>query len=177
MDTNTDVVIDFITGQSVPNVGAEANRQQVERYLVEKKGYGLDEIAVDKPIVVEIDGDVYHSAVDLVIEINGRPMMAIKCAAGSLGSREREIISAARLLATSPLPLAVVSDGMTATVLDVATGKKKGTGLDAIPHRQEALTLADTTTLPPIAPERLAREKLVFRSYDSMNVNVQPRGA
>ncbi|BBO84377.1 hypothetical protein DSCO28_49430 [Desulfosarcina ovata subsp. sediminis] len=177
MDTNPDVVIDFITGQAVPNVGAEANRQQVERYLVEKKGYGLDEIAVDKPIVVEIDGDVYHSAVDLVIEIDGRPMMAIKCAAGSLGSREREIIGAARLLATSPLPLAVVSDGTTATVLDVATGKKKGTGLDAIPHRREMLTLADVAKLPPIAPERLAREKLVFRSYDSMNVNVQRKGA
>ena len=30
-------LVDFITGQKVPHVGAEANRQAVEHYLVEKK--------------------------------------------------------------------------------------------------------------------------------------------
>lgn len=102
--------------------------------------------------------------------------MAVKCAAGSLGSREREIVSAARLFSEYPMPLAVVSDGSTATVLDTATGKKKGAGLPSIPHRTEALELARRNPMPPIAPDRLAREKLVFRSYDSMNVNVHGKG-
>jgi hypothetical protein len=38
-DSNPDVIVDFITGQSVPNIGAEVNRQQMERYLIETKGY------------------------------------------------------------------------------------------------------------------------------------------
>jgi hypothetical protein len=144
----------------------------VERYLVEQKGYRREEVVVDAPIQVDIDGEVYRSKVDLVIRIDDRPVMAFKCAAGSLGSREREILSAARLFDATPLPLAVVSDGATATVLDVASGKTKGEGLAAIPHRTEAADLARADRLPPIAPERLTREKLVFRSYDSMNVNV-----
>ncbi|GAB6905147.1 conserved hypothetical protein [Desulfosarcina cetonica] len=172
METNPDVIIDFVTGRSVPNVGAEANRQQVERYLVEEKGYHPDDVLVDLPIAIDINGEIYRSAVDLVVQIDGQPLMAVKCAAGSLGSREREIISAARLLRPSPLPLAVVSDGVTATVLDVMTGKKKGTGLDAIPHRQDLPAYAGEVPLPPIAADRLHREKLVFRSYDTMNVNV-----
>ena len=173
--TNPDVIVDFITGESVPNAGAEANRQQVERYLVEQKGYRRQDLLVDAPIQVEIDGQVYRSTVDLVIGINDRPLIAVKCAAGSLGSREREIVSAARLFRASPLPLAVVSDGSSATVLDVLTGKKKGEGLSAIPDRAEAVDLARAQELPPISPDRLTREKLVFRTYDSMNVNVGNR--
>lgn len=174
--TNPDVIVDFISGQPVPNVGAEANRQLVERYLVEAKGYRRDEVLVGAPIEVEIDGEVYRSTVDLVVQIDGRPLMAVKCAAGSLGSREREIVSAARLYGTSPLPLAAVSDGTSAAVLDAATGKKIGNGLGAIPTRSEAFELAQAKSLPPIAPDRLARERLVFRSYDAMNVNVPGRG-
>lgn len=174
-ETNPDVILDFITGQSVPNVGAEANRQQVERYLVEEKGYRREEVLVDAPIDVDIDGEVYQSTVDLVIQINDRPLMAVKCAAGSLGSREREIVSAARLLSASPLPLAIVSDGSNATVLDTVTGKKRGGGMASIPSRIEAVDLAQADPLPPVAHDRLTREKLVFRSYDSMNVNVRGR--
>ena len=33
-DTNPDVIVDFITAEQVPNVGAETNRQQVERLTI-----------------------------------------------------------------------------------------------------------------------------------------------
>jgi len=174
-EPNPDTIVDFITGEKVPHVGPEINRQQVERYLVEEKKFRHEEILVDAPIAVEIDGEVYRSTVDLVIRIDGRPLIAVKCAAGSLGSREREIVSAARLLAELPLPVAVVSDGREATVLDTVTGKKKASGMDAIPSRDEALDLAQEAPISPVPAERLAREKLVFRSYDSMNVNVRNR--
>jgi hypothetical protein len=172
-ENNPDIIVDFITGESVPNVGSELNRQKVERYLVRQKGYRREDVLVDAPIQIDIDGQVYRSKVDLVIQIDDQAFMAVKCAAGSLGSREREIVSAARLFGPAPLPLAVVSDGTSAVVLDVATGKKKSEGLATIPHRSEAVGLIRADRLPSLAPERLAREKLVFRSYDSMNINVR----
>lgn len=173
MDTNPDTIIDYITGQPVANIGAEANRQQVARILVEAKHYRKTDLQVDAPISVTIGEEVYRSTVDLVVSIAETPVMAIKCAAGSLGSREREIISAARLYGTTPMPLAVVSDGKDATVLDVASGKKQGAGLAAIPDRDGALRLAEEPPLASLAPERRNREGLIFRSYDSMNVNVR----
>jgi hypothetical protein len=171
-DSNPDVIVDFITGKTVPNIGAEVNRQQIERYLIEVKGYRHEDVIVDAPMAVEIDGEVYRSAVDLVVQVENKPLIAVKCAAGSLGSREREIVSAARLYGASPLPLAVVTDGSSATLLDAATGKKRGDGLDAIPRKSEAVIMAQANPLPPIPPDRLARERLIFRSYDAMNVNV-----
>jgi hypothetical protein len=98
--------------------------------------------------------------------------MVIKCAAGSLGSREREVVSAARLLTDYQVPLAIVSDGKTALIFDTLTGKKQGEGLDAIPVRSNLVVLARQFTWQPLSAEQQRREKLIFRTYDSMNVNV-----
>jgi hypothetical protein len=49
-----DKVIDYITGIEKPNRGAEANRQEMERVLVELKGYDRSDIEVDAPIAFEL---------------------------------------------------------------------------------------------------------------------------
>jgi len=167
---------DYITGQTIPNVGAEANRQAVEVFLVETQGFAKAEIEVDRPLEMKIDGKLYRSTADLAVKIDGKYMIVIKCAAGSLGSREREILAAARLLVEYQVPLAVVSDGHTALVFDTLTGKKRGQGLAAIPSRQELVAFTRTIFLAPLPSDRREREQLIFRSYDSMNVNVsRPR--
>jgi hypothetical protein len=98
--------------------------------------------------------------------------MAIKCAAASLGSREREILAASRLLTENQLPYSVVSDGKTAIVLDTVSGKKLGEGLNAILSKAEAREKIKEIKPLPFPKQRREREKLIFRSFDSMNVNV-----
>ena len=119
-----------------------------------------------------IGDEPYRSSVDLVVLVHGKRYMAIKCAPGSLGSREREIVSAARLLDEYQIPISVVSDGKTAIVLDTVSGEKIGEGLDAIPSKEALQETVKSLKLQLVAEKRLAREKLIFRSYDSMNVNV-----
>lgn len=167
-------LVDYITGKTVPNVGAEENRQQVERLLVEEKGYAREDVAVDVDIVLDIRGERYRSQVDLVVSADGgrTPAMAIKCCAGSPASREREILAAARLLADHQLPLAVVSDGTTAIVLDTLTGARRGTGLAAVPAKAALAALVAESSLQPLPAKRREREMLIFRTYDRDNVNV-----
>ncbi len=165
-------ITDFVTGEKIPDVGAEANRQTIERLLLTEKGYTKKDIEVDAPLEVTIGNEPYRSSVDLVISVDGTRYMVIKCAPGSLGSREREIVSAARLLDEYQIPVSVVSDGKTAVVLDSVSGKKIGEGLDAIPSKKALQETANSLELQPLPEKRLDREKLIFRSYDSMNVNV-----
>jgi hypothetical protein len=169
------MITDFVTGREVPNVGAEENRQAVEKYLIDKKGYQKEDIQVDFDIAITVAGEPYHSQVDLVVSADGgkTSFMAIKCAAGSLGSREREIVAAARLLDEYQIPWAMVSDGKKAIVLDTVTGKKIGDGLDVIPAKGEALGQLKSYTPLVFPEERREREKLIFRTYDIENVNVQ----
>ena len=105
------MIADFVTGREVPNVGAEENRQAVEKLLVAEKGYLKEDIKVDVDIAITVAGKPYRSQVDLVVSADGGKtlFMVIKCAAGSLGSREREIVAAARLLDAYQIPWAVVS--------------------------------------------------------------------
>ncbi len=167
------VIIDFITGKEIPDVGPESNRQSVERVLVEQKGYAKEDIEVDAPLEIEIAEEVYRSSVDLVVSVDSRRLIAVKCVAGSLGSREREIISASRLLDKYQIPFSVASDGKNAIVLDTVSGKKMGEGLNAIFSKEEIKKSSVATRLETLPEERLEKEKLIFRSYDSMNVNVR----
>ena len=169
-------LIDFVTGEEVPNIGAEENRQAVERFLVEEKGYLKADIAVDVDIELTIAGAPYQSQIDLVVSLDEGCVrfMVFKCAAASLGSREREIIAAARLLdANYQIPYAVVSDGKSAIVLDTITGKKIEEGMAAIPSKKQAIDTLKSIDLVALPKERLERERLIFRTYDNQNVNVQ----
>jgi len=170
-DANGEWVIDYITGRRVPNAGAEANRQAVERHLVEIKGYAKTEIEVDAPICLDMGSEQYASFLDLVVSVAGRRCMVIKCAPGSLASREREVIAAARLLASYQIPLAVASDGQTAIVWETISGKERGQGLNAIPSREQAEHLFDPDRSAPLNEKRRMQQQLIFRSYDSMNVH------
>jgi hypothetical protein len=165
-------LVDFITGREIPNIGAEENRQAVERFLVEAKGYAKEDIEVDVDIEMLVAGRPYSSRIDLVAKVDGIRFMAFKCVAGSLGSWEREIIAAARLLEGYQIPYAVVSDGKSALVMDTVSGKRAGEGLAAIPSKDKAIMELKTIPLQPYPEERLEREKIIFRSYDMMKMNI-----
>ena len=168
-----DLITDYITGKKMADTGAEMHRQALERYLVENRGYAHGDVGVDVPFSFPVEDEVYHATVDLLISVEGRPLMAVKCAAGSLGSREREILAAARLALDTQIPYACASDGKTAIVMDTLSGKKIGEGLDRIPSRKEALALLSQGAPQPLTENRRRKERLIFRSYDSMNVNVR----
>jgi len=165
-------LVDFITGEVVPDTGAEANRQVIEQLLVDEKGFDKKDIEVDADIRLTIAGKPYRSRVDLVISVDETRFMAFKCAAGSLGSREREIVAASRLIDRFQVPLSVVSDGKTAIVLDTVSGKKIGKGLGAILSKSAARECLKKLTPRVLADKRREKEKLIFRTYDVMNVNV-----
>ena len=86
--------------------------------------------------------------------------MVVKCAAGSLESREREVVSAARIFASHPLPRAVVTDSQTAVVYDVISGKKISQGLEAIPSFSQALEFLSGYQPPNFSDIKRKKKKL-----------------
>lgn len=172
IEKSFDFIDDVISGEKVPLIGSEENRQTIARTLLTKKGYTKADIKRAVPIKILLDTGSYQSKIDLVVSVKGKSIMVIKCAAGSLGSRERETLAAARLLESRPIPLSIVSDGRTAVVLDTKSGQIVGKGWEAVPAKKEAMKNFATVVLPELPQERREKEGLIFRSYDSMNVNV-----
>ena len=155
---------------------AAAARKTVEYLLLEKKGYAREEVRKQVVFDVILGQETAHSSVDFLVTIEGKKAMVIKCASGSLSSRERQAVAAARLLATQPVPIAVVADPTTAEVLDVMTGKVVGEGFGAIPVRDQILTMLSEKESKPLSPERIEKEKRILLAFDAIQCSV-PQGA
>jgi len=157
------------------NLAAEA-RRMVEYLLLEKKGYTREEVRKQVVFDVILGQETAHSSVDFLVTVEGKKAMVIKCASGSLSSRERQAVAAARLLDSPPVPIAVVADPATAEVLDVMTGKVVGEGFGAIPVRDQILAVLSEKEPKPLSPERIEKEKRILLAFDAIRCSV-PQGA
>lgn len=155
---------------------AVAVRHMAERMLLGEKGYAPSDIETKVSFNVTLGKETVTSFVDFLVSSGSRHAMVIKCAAGSLSSRERHVVAAARVLESLPVPIAVVIDPMSAVVLDTATEKVIGEGFDGIPSKQELSGLLAGKESKPLAPEKLEREKRVLLAFDAIQCCV-PQGA
>ena len=155
---------------------ASVARKTIEYLLLEKKGYQPDEVRKNIVFEVVLGKETVGSSVDFIVTVEGKKAMVVKCSSGSLSSRERQAVAAARLLDSPPVPIAVVADPVNAEVLDTMTGKVIGEGFGAIPVREQLVKLLAEKELKALSPERIEKEKRILLAFDSIRCSV-PQGA
>lgn len=155
---------------------ANEARNMIGYLLREKKGYAPEDIRTALAFEVQLGAETAWSSADYLVSLDGKMAMIIKCAAGSLDSRERQAVAAARVIASPPLPVAVVADPLQASVLDVATGKAIGEGFGAIPTKEQLRTIVAEKVMPSLDPKRLEKEKRILLAFDAIKCCV-PQGA
>lgn len=171
MENHSDCIKDCLTGEMLPNIGAEENRQKMLMFLLENKKYPKEAILSRYPIEFQIAGETYSSHIDLVIKVASRLMMAIRCVAGSVASAEREVIAAARIACEGQIPFAVATDGSDALTFYAFEGKLLGKGLGFIPSFEELVSLSEKIQPQTLNEAKLEKMRFVFRTYDMENVN------
>jgi len=157
------------------SLAAEA-RKMIFYLLTEKKGYQPEDIEKNVIFKVTLGEEISYSSADFVVSVAGKRSMLIKCSSGSLSSRERQAVAAARLLGSSPLPVAVVADPVNAEVLDVATGEVTGEGFGAIPVREQLVKMVSEHQPVQFSAARLEKEKRILLAFDAVRCCV-PQGA
>jgi hypothetical protein len=168
MNGAKEIVIDFITGQPFIDTDDERIRQKIEHLLIEDKGYSKEDIEVDREFEIILDGEVNVSKIDIIVNIEEKRFMIIKCARGSLVSREREVISCARILDVYQIPYAVVTNGEDAEVIDVVSGEVIGYGLEAIPSKAKAMEAIKQIKFERLTEKRIEKEKRIFLAFDTI---------
>ncbi|MDY0131090.1 MAG: type I restriction enzyme HsdR N-terminal domain-containing protein [Desulforegulaceae bacterium] len=167
-----DCIKDYLTGKEINLTGAEENRQKVMKFLVEEKGFLKSDIKARVEFEILISGEPYKTEIDLLILINKMIVAVFKTPAGSLSSWDREIISGARILLPDyQIPFAIVSDGENAEIFDTVKGEKIGRGIENIPSKEEIQNYLDKNPLTEFPKEKTERQKLVFKTYDELNIN------
>ncbi len=157
---------DFITGKTIEDNHDERYRQKIARLLVEKKGYQKKEIEPARRFLVVAGDKKAMALADLLVSIEGKNAMLIKYGPGSIRSRQRPTLSAARIIAPHPIPLAVATNGEDAAVMETASGKVVAEGLDAIPTRKELISLLDRADLDPIPSRQAEMEARIIHAFE-----------
>jgi hypothetical protein len=157
---------DFLTGKPLPDTHDERYRQRLAHLLVADKGYRKGEIEPRRALTVAVGDQRAIIPVDFIVSIDGRIVMIVKYGPGSLVTRHRPVMAAARLVAPYQIPVAVVTNGEDADVLDGSTGTIMGAGLDAVPSRDELAAIAATAAFVPIDGKRAEMEARIVFCYE-----------
>ncbi len=161
-------ICDYITGQIFIDTDDERIRQRIERFLIEEKGYSKNDIEVDREFEIVLGEEINRSSIDLVVSIEEKRFMIIKCARGSLVSREREVLSCARILDVYQIPFAVVTNGEDAELINTISGEIMGCGLDVIPSKPQALEALRRIEFKRLPEKRIEKEKRIFLAFNAI---------
>lgn len=157
---------DYLSGEEIEETTYEEFRQALARLLVEEKGYPRDRLRAKVDIPYEIDGESFARKVDLVADDpEGRPALLVFFSSGDVGSYERETAVAARLFPGGPVPLAVVTDTLEASLLDGDSGAVLATSMAAIPDWEQLLRLTRDRERKPLTPEQRTKLTRIFHAY------------
>jgi hypothetical protein len=161
------VLTDYLSGEPIDETTYEEFRQALAKMLVEVKGFPKDSLRAKVPLVFQIDGQDTGRHIDLVAyDEAGRPLLVVIFCAGDVGSFERETVSCARLFPGGPVPVAIATDSIGASILDTASGDCTATGVRAIPTWDELRALDAASVRTPLSEERRRREERILHAYN-----------
>jgi len=162
------VLRDYLTGEELPDTDDERYRQNLARMLVEEKGFARQEVEPRLAVETTFNHNFVRSVIDLTVRIKGRRLYIIRYGPGSLVTREKAAVAAARVLDRSyRIPYAVVTNGRDAEFLETARGRVLAVGMAAIPDREQAVRLLAETVFEPYAdPDRRERALRILNTYD-----------
>jgi hypothetical protein len=159
---------DYLTEEELTDTDDERLRQKMSRFMVDEKGFQKGDLIPRLFIDTLFTKSFVRSMIDLTVEIFNQQIMIIRYGPGSLVSRERAAIAAARVLNPDyQIPLAVVTNARDAELIDTVTGKILGNGLESIPNRVQAEKLFTTLTFPTRQQDlELEREMRILNAFD-----------
>ncbi len=161
-------LLDYLTGVELTDTDDERLRQTLSRMMVEEKLFHKEELQPRLFIETFFSRCFVRSIIELTVSLGGRQFMILRYGPGSLVSRERAAVAAARILNPAyRIPLAIVTNGEDAELLDTSTGKILGYGLQSIPDRMVAENiLPGLVFLPPLDGAKKEREQRILNAFD-----------
>ncbi len=159
---------DYLTGEKIPDTDDERLRQQLARFMVEQKGYQKKELQPRLFIETTFNNQYVKSIIELTILMDQKKLMIVRYGPGSLVTRERAAIAAARILERDYLvPLAVVTNSRDAELLDSRSGKVLALGLENIPARQQLKELLPSFSFEPLScGSQYEKEARILNVFD-----------
>lgn len=159
---------DYLTGEILPDTDDERLRQQLASFLVEEKGFDKDTLKPRLFIETNFNNQYVKSTIEFTLEVQNRQVMVIRYGPGSLVTRERPAIAAARILNKDyQIPLTVVTNARDAEILNSYSGKVLATGLENIPNMAKIEEILADLVFEPLADAtQYEKEARILNVFD-----------
>lgn len=157
---------DFVSGKTIDDTLDERHRQKIARLLVSRKGYLCSDITARRTLTITVDQKCAQLLVSFTIALKRRTAMIIQYGPGSLVTRHRPALAMSRLIEDYQIPVAVVTNGEQADILDGASGKSIGAGLDQIPDKKLLTSIHDQHNWEAIALKRRQMESRILMAFE-----------
>ena len=157
---------DLITGETIKDTHDERYRQKIARLLVDRKGYLKSDIEPRQRLLVQAGDNRGIIKIDFLINLSGRRCMIIKYGPGSLVTRHRPVLAASRVVAPYQIPVAVVTNGEDAEILEGSSAKVLFRGLNTIPSKTELHEMTNRFDFNLIPVERRVMESRILYCYE-----------
>ena len=157
---------DFITGEPLKDTHDERYRQQLARLLVKRKGYRKVDIKPRKGLIVAAGNQRARIKVDFLIYLDGKACMVIKYGPGSIVTRRRPLVAISRVLEPYQIPIAVVTNGVDAEIVEGASGNVISRGLETIPSKFQLTEIVSGNDFTAIDTDRAAMESRIVYCFE-----------
>ena len=143
---------DFLSGRIVTDTHDERYRQKIARILVMEKGF--DKKNIEAGINLEITAGTRKARmkVDFLVHHEGRSVMLVKYAPGSLVTRRLSTLALSRVIRPYQIPFAVITNGEDADIMAGDSGKVTATGLDHLPDLEAVRRAVISFSFDPVGP-------------------------
>ena len=127
---------DFLSGSILTDTLDERYRQKIAKQLVNNGGFKKSEIISN--FVLEISAGQRKAVikVDFLIRFQNKIVTLIKYSPGSLVTRRLSTLGLSRIIKPYQIPIAVITNGEEAEIIDGKSGKVISSGLENLPDKK-----------------------------------------
>ena len=142
--------------------------QGLADFLVQERDFSRDDLRLDQTIETTFNNETVVSKIAVIVYLQDKPVVMIRYAPGSIVTRERSALAAARIYDPAcQVPFVVLTNNQDAKMIDTHTGKVVAEGADILPHRDDLLEQWPQLIFEPYANEKkIDREKRVLNVFD-----------
>ncbi len=141
----------------------------VVNFLLGPKGYYPADLKVNHNAELTLaDGKTFQTAADVLVVIDEKPVLFVKCSMSSLTSWDRHSVAFCRVGAARQIPFAVVTDGDDIRLISSLDGSVSEGKLVDIPSREEILHVISAMTVSCYPEEKCDKERRILYAFDAI---------
>jgi Type I restriction enzyme R protein N terminus (HSDR_N) len=157
---------DFITGDTIADTHDERFRQKIAKLLVKESGFDKAQIKKNVVQIVEAGNKKASIKIDFLVELDGKITMLVKYNPGSIITRRQSCIALSRIAAPYQIPMAVMTNGREAEIIDPVNKQVIRTGIDALPDVEELKEIMSRHSFHPLPDEMIDMASRIVYAFE-----------